>query len=150
MAKKVNTDLIKKLLKETTHIKNNVSLIVLEINPEAMVAALNTLRGYIEGYRVFEMVVSQNTLTILCDDVLALEITNIYKKHIIDYRRGLSALTMIHPEKAIDTPGVLAHTLKLLADANINIIGIISCYKDISLIIKRDDAFKAKELLEKL
>ena len=59
-----------------------------------------------------------------------------------------SAIVIISPKQIIDVPGVIAYITDLLSSNGVNITQIISCYTDTLLIVDREDALKAYQILE--
>jgi hypothetical protein len=138
---------IDELLQKSLKTRTDVSIIVLDINPNDLIELFNKLEQEIRHRRVLEIAQGEHMLSIICDDPLALRLSKEYKKVLVSYEKNLSALTVSLPKIAVETPGILVHILKKFADSNINIFEIVSCYSDVSFILGRKDAIKAREVL---
>lgn len=138
-----------KLLDASTKIRKDVSIIVLSIENSKIVEFLNHLETELENNRILQIAKSENRISLICDDPLALRLSKEKKRNVVNYRKDLAAITMTSPEKAVDTPGILAYILNQFAKNSINVYEIISCHNDVSFIIDRDKAIKTRELLGK-
>lgn len=69
---------------------------------------------------------------------------------IITQLNDLSAITIRLPKEAIFTPGIFYFFLKSLAWEEINIVEIVSTYREFTLILERKDTNKAFSILQSL
>lgn len=63
---------------------------------------------------------------------------------------GLSSLTIIIPEEALEIPGVYYSILKSLAFEGINFMEVVSSYTELTIFLKSEDTEKAFAVLKKL
>ena len=141
---------IEDLLEKSTKIRNDVSVVALELDPIDIIEVLNNLENELRLHRIIQMAQGENVVSIICDDPLALKLSKEYGKRLLAYRKNLAAITMSSPKTAVDTPGILAHIFKKFADNDINVVEVISCHSDVTFIINRNDSFKARNLLGKM
>ena len=75
----------------------------------------------------------------------------IKKKRLIKTQNNLTLITIISSEDIEKTPGVVEYLLKTIANENINLIEVISCYRDTLLVTTEVDTPKLFQMLsEKL
>lgn len=145
-----NSKKIKKLVDDSAKIRTDVSLIVLELQPVDLIEVLNNLTTEMNRNRIIQLAKGENMVSFVCDDPLALMLSKEYSKRVIFYKKNLAAITVSCPNVALDTPGILAYIFQKLANSKINVLEVISCHTDVSFIIKRSDAIKARNVLGKL
>ena len=79
------------------------------------------------------------------------ELKNIKKKNLIKVQDNLSLITIISSEDIEKTPGVVSYLLETIANENINLLEVISCYRDTLLVTTEIDTPKLFKILsEKL
>ncbi|HLC96451.1 MAG TPA: hypothetical protein VJH97_03960 [Candidatus Nanoarchaeia archaeon] len=69
---------------------------------------------------------------------------------ILNKESNLVALTMRFSDDFIHTPGVVFSVIRKLAWENINLFEIVSTLSELTLILKKDDAIRAYDTLQKL
>lgn len=62
--------------------------------------------------------------------------------------RGQAALVLISPLEVEETPGFISYVTSLLSARGINITEILSCYSDTVIVLNREDALKAYQVVE--
>ncbi|MEM0282250.1 MAG: ACT domain-containing protein, partial [Desulfurococcaceae archaeon] len=62
----------------------------------------------------------------------------------------VSALILVSPPENIKTPGFIAYITMILAQQGINIIQIVSAHNDTILVIDKQDAVRAFNIVERL
>lgn len=135
------------ILEGSTKFKTDVSLLILRFDPEFLVRFLKEIAKDFEEGKAVQMSQGTNAIVLLCDESLANKIKREYKDKVIEHKKDLVAYTIMFPKKAIETPGIIAFITDLFAKNGINIIEIISCYTDVTFLIKRKDLFKVMDLL---
>lgn len=89
--------------------------------------------------------------TIIASNSLYKEIKKCLKEETIkDEFHDLCSITVRLPKEAIFTPGVFYFFLKSLAWEGINIIEVVSAYREFTLILERKDTNKAFSILQSL
>lgn len=68
----------------------------------------------------------------------------------VEVRKNLAAITINSPSEITRTPGVLVHLLYPLSFNNINMEETMSCYTGKIILVKREDANKAFDILSEL
>ncbi|MEM3838979.1 MAG: ACT domain-containing protein [Candidatus Micrarchaeaceae archaeon] len=69
------------------------------------------------------------------------------KGSIIKVNSNCATLTIYSGENLESGPGVIAFLTSLLAEQNINVIELISCYTETIIVVNREDALRSYELL---
>lgn len=72
------------------------------------------------------------------------------KANVIEKYENCSAINIHSEENVESVSGVMAYVTSLFAEYNINIIELISCYTENTLVIKREDTLKGYELLSEI
>ncbi|MEM0060287.1 MAG: ACT domain-containing protein, partial [Desulfurococcaceae archaeon] len=62
----------------------------------------------------------------------------------------VSAIILVSPPENIKTPGFIAYITMILAQQGINIIQIVSAHNDTILVVDKQDAVKAFNIIERL
>ena len=126
-------------------------LVVLTVRKASLLPRLSDLAKAMEGARFFQIVQGTDNFTlIITREVKDVVVEAVGRDNILDFIEGQTAIILISPIDIITTPGFVAYVTSILASNGINITQIISCYKDTLLIINRDDALKAYQVLEQL
>jgi len=68
---------------------------------------------------------------------------------ILQIQRDHSAIVIVSPQEIMYIPGVLSYIASILAQNNINIIHIESCYTDTIIIVSKDDLLKAFQVISR-
>ncbi len=69
------------------------------------------------------------------------------RSELVKVRDNCSAILIYSEENLEGTSGVMAFVASLLAEQNINMIELISCYTETILVVSKDDALRSYELL---
>ena len=72
------------------------------------------------------------------------------RKDVVDEFHDLCSITIRLPKEAIVTPGVFYFFLKSLAWEGVNIIEVVSAYRELTLILERKETNKAFTILQSL
>jgi len=115
--------------------------VLINIDSIARLAARARFFQLAQGLRSFTIALSKEDLP----DLIAL----VGKENVEDVQLNQVALLIVSPTEIISTPGVVAYITSLMAFNGINITHIVSCYRDTIIIVKREDALKAYEVLER-
>ncbi len=71
-------------------------------------------------------------------------------EHIVEEVSDLSALSIVLPKEAHETPGVIYNFLKELSWENINVIEVVSTHSEFVIIIKDRDSAEAYKCIKRL
>ncbi len=125
--------LLKLLSKAKINLKNDIADITFKKDFEDLrnVKPLHLIRGI----NATEVILEQDDLE------------KINKKEAIEVRENLVELTIITPPEVENIPGWVQYITGLLAENNINLVEVVSCYTDTILILEEKDALKAYEIL---
>ncbi|MEB3788188.1 MAG: ACT domain-containing protein, partial [Desulfurococcales archaeon] len=111
-----------------------------------LINALPELEG---KTRMFLLLQSLNTFTLIIDEDYLDKISELIGGDIVEEYRGQSALVIVSPKELVETPGFIAYITGLLSGEGINITQIESSYTDTILVMKKQDAMRALEILLK-
>jgi hypothetical protein len=126
---------------------SNVCVLVFERSP-ATHAAADGLGGDDE---IFSILASQKVVLVMTSDENEKYVVDkLGRENIIQKTPSLCMLRLTSPSRIENVPGVIAHVLDQLSQHGINIVDLYSCYTDTNIVIERNDALKAFELLEKM
>lgn len=110
---------------------------------------LKTTRSQAESFFTITEGVFETTIIISKD--LYKDVKKVVKDEIIVSEfQDLCSITIRLPKEAIFTPGVFYFFLKSLAWEGVNIIEVVSTYRELTLILQRKDTNKAFSLLQSL
>lgn len=125
--------LLKLLSKSKLNLKNDVADITFEKDFDGLknVKPVHLIRGI----NATEVILNQDDLP------------KINLKEAIKVRENLVELTIVSPPEVETTLGWVQYIAELLAENNINMVEIVSCYTDTILILEEKDALKAYEIL---
>jgi len=128
-------------------LKNDVA--VLTISHSLFPIYIDKIVKLVESSRFLQVTQSTSVFTVVTDLKTKSKILELLdKKNILEILEDQSAIIIISPPQIIEVPGVISYITDLLAENNINITQIISCYTDTILIVKRNEALRAYKTLE--
>jgi len=87
---------------------------------------------------------TSETLVINNEDLVNVDLVNA-----LEIRKDLVEISIITDPDVESIPGFVQYTTGLLAENNINLVEVLSCYTDTSFIVEKKDATKAYEILSK-
>ncbi len=124
--------LLKLLAKSKINLKNDVADVTFKKDYELKSAKpLHIIRGI----NATEVILEQDDLE------------KINLKDAVKVRENLVELTIVTPPEVESIPGWVHYITGLLAENNINIVEVVSCYTDTILVLEEKDALKAYEIL---
>lgn len=94
-----------------------------------------------EGESAVKLVVDERNLPMVKDAL---------GEHSRQIRRGLAAISVVLPEDALETPGVLALITTTLAIEGINALDAVYGFPEYAFVVKKADAQKAFQVLDAL
>lgn len=100
--------------------------------------------------RFFQLTQGTRTFTLAIAREASSNIVNLLSRGIAYRMEDQAAIILVSPKEIIDTPGVVSYITSILAWNGINISQIISCHTDTILIVSRDDAIRAYNVLEEI
>jgi hypothetical protein len=128
-------------------LKNDVA--ILTINQKSFLIRFDQIFKSLDSFRFLQLTQGTETFTVVTDLQSKEKIVEVVgEKNIVLEIEDQSAIVIISPKQIIDVPGVIAYITDLLSTNGINITQIISCYTDTLLIVERNDALKAYQILE--
>ena len=140
---------IKKII-EKSSIELKSDIVVVTIRKEAVMINIDGIARLAARARFFQMAQGLRSFTIaLSKEDLPDLIALVGKESIEDIQLNQVALLIVSPTEIISTPGVIAYLTNLMAFNGINITHIVSCYKDTIIVVRREDALKAYEVIER-
>jgi len=101
--------------------------------------------------RFLAVMQSVMALTVVLDNETAEEFIRSFGSSgdILQIQRDHSAIVIVSPQEIMYVPGVLSYIASILAQNNINIIHIESCYTDTIIIVSKDDLLKAFQVISR-
>jgi aspartokinase len=136
------------LAKSVLELKNDVVLITMKQQP--LLGRFHEIFSKVGRGRFFQLTQGTETFTLTVDRKILSEVLGtIEQEYILRVMEDQSAITLISPAEIITTPGVVAYITEMLSRIGINLTQIISCHTDTILIVKREDALRAYEIIEK-
>lgn len=116
---------------------------------EAVLKNMGEIMGKAANARFFQLTQGTRTFTLAIAREISSDVVNLLGR--VAYRMDdQAAIILVSPKEIIDTPGVVSYITSILAWSGINISQIISCHTDTILIVSRDDAIKAYNVLEEI
>ncbi len=149
---KSRKQLLEKQIAEVTansilELKNDVA--VLTINQKGLLIRFDQIFKSLNSFRFLQLTQGTETFTVVTDLQSKDKIVEVVgENNIVLEIEDQSAIVIISPKQIIDVPGVIAYITDLLSSNGVNITQIISCYTDTLLIVDREDALKAYQILE--
>ena len=136
-----------KVLEGSSKFKTEVSLLVFKFEKELLEKILQETKDEASKGGIFQMAQSNSSIVLIAKDPYAKELYKTFKKDVLEYKKGLAAIVVMSSKKAVETPGVLNAILDIFSENKINLVQLITCYTDITLVIKKDKLFKALDAL---
>ncbi|MBI5226705.1 ACT domain-containing protein [Candidatus Micrarchaeota archaeon] len=133
----------KVLSRSAIRLQDDVSVLVLENNPQAHRAVFA-----LQDERMLSVVVSFTSMTLIGPTESIAAVQKKLSNHALKTLEGLCLLQLSSTEEIEEVPGVYAAVLDALARKGINVLESSSCYTDTNIVVRRSDAVKAFEALE--
>jgi hypothetical protein len=96
----------------------------------------------------FHIIQGAQAVTLICNNTQLEKVRAILKDQITHVRQNLVELSVTTPELIETTPGIVSYLTTLLAENNINLIEVVSCYTDTILILEEKEAMRAFEIVQ--
>ncbi len=112
-------------------------------------AAMEAILGIEAKARLLLVLQSINTFTMIIDEEHLDKILEVLGDSVVEEYRNQAAVIIVSPEDLVKTPGFVAHVTSLIASEGINITQIESSYTDTILVLDKDDAIRAFDILNK-
>ncbi len=139
---------VKRILDRTSLTLKTNSAIMIFYNTSPALARVQKL--FEDEVKVYSVVNSPSVIVVIVDDAQAGKALKIMgQENLVKKHSNANLLLLNSPTEIETTPGIIAFLLEKLAENNINVIEIYSCYTDTAILISREDALKAFETIEK-
>jgi len=135
-----------------TLLKTDICYIVLEESP-TLLQKVQTMYKEVDFKRggIFNIIQGNYEIGIITNQRSKEKSISLFDdEKILNVIEDLVAISLTYSKDFMFAPGVLYNVLRFLAWENINIIGIIMTQKELSIIVKRLDAMKCYNTLERL
>ena len=144
--KNYEKDVIELLKSGGIEAKNRIAVVIVEKNilPESMMDIEKEAK---KKGNVFNAIEGSLTITVIISQSFIPELKKKFGNSIIKSTENLIEIIIKTGEKIEKIPGVVSYLTSLLAENNINIIEIMSCWTDTIIIIEEKDFSKSVELL---
>jgi len=146
--KGVRREVLDIIAKSSVELRTDITIIVVRSSTTNYITQL--LTKIVQRARFVAVMQSVIATTIVIDRDAAEELLkNIRREDIIDVQRDQAAIVIVSPEEIMKIPGVLAYIANVLAQNNINIVHVESCYTDTIIIVSKSDLEKAFNVIMK-
>jgi aspartokinase len=146
--KGVRREVLDIIAKSSVELRTDITIIVVRSSTTNYITQL--LTKVVQRARFVAVMQSVIATTIVIDRDVAEELLkNIRREDIIDVQRDQAAIVIVSPEEIMKIPGVLAYIANVLAQNNINIVHVESCYTDTIIIVSKSDLEKAFNVIMK-
>jgi hypothetical protein len=146
--KGVRREVLDIIAKSSVELRTDITIIVVRSSTTNYITQL--LTKVVQRARFVAVMQSVIATTIVIDRDAAEELLkNIRREDIIDVQRDQAAIVIVSPEEIMKIPGVLAYIANVLAQNNINIVHVESCYTDTIIIVSKSDLEKAFNVIMK-
>jgi aspartokinase len=146
--KGVRREVLDIIAKSSVELRTDITIIVVRSSATSYITQL--LTKVVQRARFVAVMQSVIATTIVIDRDAAEELLkNIRREDIIDVQRDQAAIVIVSPEEIMKIPGVLAYIANVLAQNNINIVHVESCYTDTIIIVSKGDLEKAFNVIMK-
>jgi aspartokinase len=146
--KGVRREVLDIIAKSSVELRTDITIIVVRSPATSYITQL--LTKIVQRARFIAVMQSVIATTIVIDKDAAEELLkNIRREDIIDVQRDQAAIVIVSPEEIMKVPGVLAYIANVLAQNNINIVHVESCYTDTIIIVSKGDLEKAFNVIMK-
>jgi aspartokinase len=146
--KGVRREVLDVIAKSSVELRTDITIIVVRSSATSYITQL--LTKIVQRARFVAVMQSVIATTIVIDKDAAEELLkNIRREDIIDVQRDQAAIVIVSPEEIMKVPGVLAYIANVLAQNNINIVHVESCYTDTIIIVSKGDLEKAFNVIMK-
>lgn len=136
------------LASTSIEVKTNLIILTYDVTLFKEIAKIaNELAG---KTRFLSMTQSVGNITIITNSEIYDYIKKSIKAEPLLDIMDVSALILISPPENIKTPGFIAYITMILAQQGINIIQIVSAHNDTILVVNKQDAVKAFNIIERL
>jgi aspartokinase len=123
---------------------------VITAEREAVLRNVNEIMEKAASARFFQLTQGTRTFTLAIAREASSNVVNILSRGITYRMDDQAAIILVSPEEIINTPGVVSYITSILAWNGINISQIISCHTDTILIVSKDDAIRAYNVLDEI
>jgi aspartokinase len=146
--KGVRREVLDVIAKSSVELRTDITIIVVRSSATSYIT--QHLTKIVQRARFVAVMQSVIATTIVIDKDAAEELLkNIRREDIIDVQRDQAAIVIVSPEEIMKIPGVLAYIANVLAQNNINIVHVESCYTDTIIIVSKGDLEKAFNVIMK-
>ncbi|MDK6029157.1 ACT domain-containing protein [Ignisphaera sp. 4213-co] len=146
--RQVRREVLEVLARSSIEIRTDITIVTLRSSALSYVIAF--LSKLMSEARFIAIMQSVKTITIVLDRETANEYLTIIKSDdVINVQKDQAAIIIVSPIEIVTTPGVLAYIANVLAQNNINITHIESCYTDTIIILSKNDVEKAFSIIMK-
>lgn len=140
-------------LLETSRLDIRTRTVVLTVRPSwSVIEELTRIGQRHQGaHPPLHVVRGTEAVTVITDDTVADALVDgLEDRDVLDEHRDLVEVSVTSPETIEETPGLLGHLTTSLADEGINLVEVLSCYKDTIFVIEKADMTRTVEILDHL
>ncbi|MEM4489420.1 MAG: ACT domain-containing protein, partial [Desulfurococcaceae archaeon] len=136
------------LANSRVEVKTGVVIVIMGVN--RFLSAISVIAKISNRARFFAVMQSGLAATIVLDENSAEEFLSLTgEEGIIEIQRDQAAIVVVSPVDIMWVPGVIAYITSVLAQNDINIVHVESCYTDTVIVISKKDLLRAFNILMK-
>jgi aspartokinase len=144
----VRREVLDVIAKSSVELRTDITIVVVRSSAISYIAQL--LTKVVHRARFVAVMQSVVATTIVVDKDTGEELLkSIRREDVIDVQRDQAAIVIVSPEEIMKVPGVLAYIASVLAQNNVNIVHVESCYTDTIIIVSKSDLEKAFNVIMK-
>jgi len=143
------TSILNILARSSLEVRTGITIITLRSGKA--LESMNILAKLARKSRFMAIMQSVMAVTIVLDNETAEEfIKNLNSPNeVLHVQKDHAAVVIVSPQEIMYVPGVLAYITSILAQNDVNIVHIESCYTDTIIIVSKKDLLKAFQILSK-
>lgn len=142
LPKKTDSSSTKQIFRETPDILVRSHLCEFTVKKEGSGSSIEKIIKALSLSKEHFFTVTQGVFedTIIVSDAYESLVRNVLQlQHILAFFDKLAAITVRLPPENVDMPGVYYHILKSLAQNNINVMEVVSTYRECTIIVREKD-----------
>lgn len=141
-------EVLRVLANSRVEVKTGVVIVIMGVN--RFLSAISVIAKISNRARFFAVMQSGLAATIVLDENSAEEFLSLTgEEGIIEIQRDQAAIVVVSPVDIMWVPGVIAYITSVLAQNDINIVHVESCYTDTVIVISKKDLLRAFNILMK-
>lgn len=131
--------------------RSPVAIIVIDRRAPILSRLSGIMQDLLKADQLFRLdQVATATIVVVAQDALMDVVELLDPQDVLDIRIDLVEIAVTGPATITETPGILAYLTTRLAEAEINLIQVVSCHRDTIVVIEQDQVGRAVAVLDRL